>query len=453
MIKITYSNVTKEVEADPSASILDLVYKYFDCDLTPCAKKGGCGRCVCDVLRMGDELRLLSCNSIARDGDVINFDASDRETGLHKVESGLSGSDQAADIAEKHDNNGLHNFACIDLGTTSVVFYYKGLTRTCRNPQVRFGPDVISRMSVAQTGREDEIRDITQKCILDNLKSLDEDGCMKGAFIAANTAMIHFLMGYDTSSLGRAPFSPVSLGGESFRLESYDIYVFPGTSAFIGSDVVSGIYYVENRPGYDDEDYLLIDLGTNAEMVLRRKDRYICLSASAGPAFAGDAALDLEGSDMLSLIATGLRNGAIDRFGLLKDEFFEQGYPVNGHVLLQKHIRDIQLAKAAVACGAEYLLRYGNDGKFPAHIYITGVFGYHLKTDDIIETGLLPGVPGDRICVLGNSSLKGVTEAVKKEKTADIIMEKLQAIISRMSVISLPDLTDFGEKFYEAMNF
>ena len=84
MIKITYKGNTKEIEADPSASILDLVHEYFDCGLSGCAKKGNCGRCVCKVRRNDEDLNLLSCSNRALDGDEIICDFREKEGSLHK---------------------------------------------------------------------------------------------------------------------------------------------------------------------------------------------------------------------------------------------------------------------------------------------------------------------------------------------------------------------------------
>lgn len=464
MIKITYKGNTKEIEADPSASILDLVHKYFDCELSGCAKKGSCGRCVCRVRRKDEYLSLLSCSSRALDGDEILCDFREKEHGLHKFKGDASEllittEDTAENEAEgtsPEATDGLHNFAAIDLGTTSIGFSYKGKTRVCLNPQLRYGSDVISRMSAAQSGKAEEIKRLTLECIGENLEDLDPDKTLRGAFIAANTAMVHLLMGYDTTSLGCAPFKGVSLKEEHFAFGRFEIYVLPGASAFIGSDAISGAYFVENEPGYDGGDYLLVDLGTNAEMIYKKGDGYLALSAAAGPAFSGDASLNLEGSEMISLTAKGLRDGVIDRTGLLADEYFETGYPVNGHVLKQEHIRNIQLAKAAIACSFAYLIRMaGNPSKAPEdlNVYITGAFGYRLSIPDLMEIGLFPGAGAHRIKVPGNSSLKGIEYALKNEKTSDIYMGKLEDIIQRMNILSLPDLEDFGEKYYLAMGF
>ena len=464
MIKITYKGNTKEIEADPSASILDLVHEYFDCELSGCAKKGSCGRCVCRVRRKDECLTLLSCSNRAMDGDEILCDFREKEDGLHKFKGDTSEllitmedtAENRGEDASAAAPNGLHNFAAIDLGTTSVGFSYKGKTKVCLNPQLRYGSDVISRMGAAQSGKAEEIKRLTLECIRENLEEIDHDNNMRGAFIAANTAMVHLLMGYDTTSLGCAPFKGVSLKEEHFTLGRFEICVLPGASAFIGSDAISGAYFVENEPEYDGGDYLLVDLGTNAEMIYKKGDGYLALSAAAGPAFSGDASLNLEGSEMISLTAEGLRDGVIDRTGLLTDEYFETGYPVNGHVLKQDHIRNIQLAKAAIACAASCLIREAGDfpeGDIDLNVYITGAFGYRLRIPDLMEIGLLPGVDAHRIKVPGNSSLKGMEIALKNEKTHDIYMKKLLDIIDRTNVISLPDLEDFGEKYYLAMGF
>ena len=90
MIKITYKGNTKEIEADPSASILDLVHGNFDCELPGCAKKGSCGRCISHVRRGVESLTLLSCSNRAMDGDEIACDFREKKSGLHNFKDDAS---------------------------------------------------------------------------------------------------------------------------------------------------------------------------------------------------------------------------------------------------------------------------------------------------------------------------------------------------------------------------
>lgn len=223
--------------------------------------------------------------------------------------------------------------------------------------------------------------------------------------------MQHLLMGYDVSSLGRSPFAPVEIGLQEYRHSAWDFpaWLVPGISAFVGGDIVAGLYACNMLPeltegtAYEDMEAgftgymikktggfvptMLIDLGTNGEMAITDGARMIVTATAAGPAFEGGAGTGVIGSDMVACIAGLLRQGIADETGLLAEPYFSEGVSLQstdtveykhdsfrddkhenkqGYVfmpgrseqkiyLTQEDIRSLQMAKAAVRAGVEIL--------------------------------------------------------------------------------------------------
>ena len=239
--------------------------------------------------------------------------------------------------------------------------------------------------------------------------------------IAGNTTMEHLLMGLSTKELGKSPFLPVELGlqrcvvpiGDAAQLP---VYVAPGISAFVGGDIVTGLYRLKMLPlcGTDNEKprcdtrsdsdgqqdgfqsggvSLLIDLGTNGEMAITDGRRMVVTATAAGPAFEGGPGKTAAGSDMVAMTALLLKEGIIDETGLMADPYFEEGITVSGHSgasihLTQKDIRALQMAKAAVRAGVE-ILHQKMGCPFVERVWLAGGFGYYLDVDAAIAIGLL----------------------------------------------------------------
>ena len=148
--------------------------------------------------------------------------------------------------------------------------------------------------------------------------------------------MEHLLLGYDVSSLGVSPFTPVETGLQEIRHSAWEfpIYIAPGSSTFVGGDVVAGLYMLgmleTEQCGPESEDTrkmkedshpveLLIDLGTNGEMAITDGSRMIVTATAAGPAFEGGAGAQIIGTDMIAVTADLLEKGILDETGLLAD--------------------------------------------------------------------------------------------------------------------------------------
>ena len=391
----------------------------------------------------------------------------------------------------------------VDIGTTTIAMQLLSSqtgevysTNTSLNHQRRFGADVISRMKASIEGKREELR----RCIQGDLKKGFRELLNQSAviptqvceiIIAGNTTMGHLLMGYDCKTLGEFPFTPVNIKmvEKSYQEVFADTFfnnakvkVLPGISAFVGADIVAGIFWCGMHKS--KEYSLLIDLGTNGEIVLGNMDRMFATSTAAGPAFEGgnikwgvgsiegaissaqfvNGKLEVQtiggktpigicGTGVLEIIAELLKAGLIDRTGLLDEEYFDeecfvaQSKTGESIVLTQKDIREFQMAKAAIRAGVDMLIRKSRIGKEDiAHIYLAGGFGVKLNCKKAIAIGLLPKEFEKKIEAVGNSSLQGAVKMIVSNKG-----QNLEDYIQRTEEMNLALEEEFNQLYLENM--
>ena len=378
------------------------------------------------------------------------------------------------DFKEKNivsDKNG-YGFA-VDVGTTTVAAYLYDLSavkllsaKSAVNPQTVCGTDVLSRISYCE--KQPEGLAELQKLIVKELDGLFYEMCeearidrsdVKYACASGNTVMLHFLAGISPVSMGTYPFTPKSLfdtvfSGEELGFENKDmkIYFPPCISAFVGADITCAV--LASGMLEDERVSLLIDLGTNGEIVIKTKDGLFVTSAPAGPAFEGasiecgmaavegavsevcpfDGRLEFKvigdkdasgicGSGLFDMIAFFLKAGAIDKTGLITcensiKEGFKKYIVSDGESLriqltdkvyiTQKDIREIQNAKAAVLAGIETLLeKTGIKKESIGQVYIAGGFGNAVRVSSAVEAGLIDKSFEDKTLNIGNGSAAG----------------------------------------------
>ena len=321
--------------------------------------------------------------------------------------------------------------------------------------------------------------------------------------ISGNTVMSHMLLGLDCQGLSVAPFKPVTLN-YNFQ-DKQDIYIVPGASAFIGGDILSGLYYLDADKW--NETTLFIDLGTNGEMVWYHNGKYFSTSASAGPAMEGvniscgmpsvDGAIysvmmvrdrsvvktisgipaeGICGSGLIDAIYGLRQNGLLDENGIFTDEYRDSGYTFDTPGskkeirLTQEDVREFMLAKAAIATGWQMLMEYAGieEGQLD-RVYIAGSFGNNIDVSKSRAIGLLPDV--ENIKAVGNTSLEGAARiardliGINHEKTEyaecingmksiekydnmpNIVDDRLKHFTGDMINVVLPDNENFQEKF------
>lgn len=408
----------------------------------------GCGRCGLPVensLRVVTE-SFLKSDRLKRGNDLVQDD-------------GVASVDEDSGMLPDETRREA-DFVVADIGTTTIAMelYSAGGEKkaeyVCANPQRIFGTDVISRIQAAENPMN--ARQMRAQIIFvlsDGMKSfMDKVQRIEKIYIVGNTTMLYLLMGHDTQPLGHAPFQADFLQSETFSIGETQLVTLPGVSAFVGADVLAGVLACEM---YEKEEIsLLIDLGTNGELVLGNRNKMLACSTAAGPVFDGLCNKEgkmVWGADVIALVARLLEDGVVDETGLLAEPYFDSGIDIGGVHITQEVIRRLQTAKAAIAAGIECLVQEYGIVDLPQveRIYLAGGLGYFLKEDAAIKIGLLPGEFRGRVLAVGNTALAG-GYAYHYLKNRE---EEAEKILQRTTVINLAQWKDFGERFIQNMDF
>ncbi len=349
------------------------------------------------------------------------------------------------------------SFVIVDIGTTTIAMEVvdakgKKLADYVQpNPQRVFGRDVISRIQAAESPlMARQMQELVKKVLRQGLEEFRKKGAdIRKVYVAGNTTMLYLLLGYDTGELGYAPFRASHLEAVEITLGEWQAQILPGLSAFVGSDIVAGV--LASGMAAKESVSLLIDLGTNGEMVLGNREKMIACATAAGPAFEGmleDGRQALWGADLVRAVAELLEKGILDETGLLAEPYFTEGVTIAGICITQEHVRNLQTAKAAIASGIEILVEaYGIALEDIGRVYLAGGFGYFLEEESAIRMGLLLKALEGKIQAVGNSALAGCY-AYHFDRQAEAKVARMKEITQ---VINLAEWEGFSRKFVENM--
>lgn len=377
----------------------------------------------------------------------------------------------------------------IDLGTTTLVAQVVDLAsgevlavESAMNPQARFGADIMSRVHF-------DLRSpgVLRACIRETLgrmaASLAAGRPIEEILLCGNTVMHHLFCGLDVSPLAAAPFRPTSLGQFSFRASELEwnldlrgeTVFLPCLGGFVGSDILAGIVATGIHASSEPE--ALMDLGTNGEIAVHAHGRLLCASTAAGPAFegggistgmrAGSGAIDrvrlengrllchvidgaapagLCGSGLVDAIAASLDAGLILPNGKLRPGLTRIDLE-NPVVLTQRDVRELQLAKGAVAAGFAILLRQSGLQNVRT-LRLAGAFGNYVRIASARRIGLLP--PATWVEPTGNSALRGTRALLLQPSRRGPLLD---AILASAEHIELAADPAFQDTFVESMLF
>lgn len=412
----------------------------------------------------------------------------------------------AEGTAEKTEN-ALYGI-CIDIGTTTLAALLVNLeteadcqTAVSVNHQRAYGSDVLSRISASNGGKKWEI----QRCIRQDLQKLIRELLQKEKIteqqiqrivIAGNTTMCHLLRGFSCETLGVAPFLPVDLSwmegsaADFLGMKELDtkVVILPGISAFVGADIMAGIakMNMHRSEGY----HLLLDIGTNGEMVLGNCRHMYVTSTSAGPAFEGgniscgmasipgvishvfmeetgkagfqvigetdgenkkQQAIGICGTGMIDLVYELREHQMIDEHGTYSDLYFDTGYELAEKVkFTQNDIRELQMAKAAIRAGVDILVKKaGITFDEVDNCYLAGGFGTKIDIKKAAGIGLIPKELEMKTVPVGNTVLAGTKEVL----LGRISKDELEKIQTMADVINLAEENDFEELYLSYMDF
>jgi uncharacterized 2Fe-2S/4Fe-4S cluster protein (DUF4445 family) len=497
-VRVDLEPLGRALEVEPGTALQDLLFAHgveF-----PCGGRGKCKRCRVRVLAGAltpseEERQILGQADIeagwrlacrARVDAPVKLDIAQWETTILTDES----------VFEFTPSSGLG--VAVDLGTTTLVAQLLDLATghvlavsTSLNPQAAYGGDVMSRVELAVAGGgAAKLRELIRDEIGRMIAELAEDQALdhkrvRDVAIVGNTVMHHLFCGLPLDALAQAPFETTGDGLVRFSAQELGwrlppdatVRFLPCLGSFVGSDILAGI--VATRMHLSRNLVALIDLGTNGEIVVGNRERMICASTAAGPAFEGgrismgmrastgaisSVTVDngrlsckviggveprgLCGSGLVDAVAAGLELGAIANTGRIAGNKVWDLCP--GVRLAQSDIRELQLAKGAIAAGVRILLsNLGADPGQVTRIYLAGAFGNYVSRASARRIGLLD-FPLEIIEPAGNTALLGAKMALF---TPDVGVETHTQVLSTTGHLSLAADPSFQDTYVDQMPF
>ena len=301
--------------------------------------------------------------------------------------------------------------------------------------------------------------------MIDTLDETLADASVNMMCICGNTTMISILLEYDLDGLGEYPFTHKltnsvrcmtdEIFGESFPV-SCEVILSGCASAFIGGDILSGLVHLGNVREYlfdDEHTSLLLDFGTNGEMVLNHKGNYYATSTACGPAFEGCTRKQhVYGSGTIDALALGIKTGNISRDGVLGPAYFDRGLDIQGVHLDMDIIRQILPAKAAIYTGISFLLEEAGVGTDDIDkVYLAGGFGFYLNVRSAIDIGLLPKAFCNKTITVGNTSLLGACDILRSVDDYNRLESYTEQ--DTIKVLQLAEREQYQNRLLENMSF
>ena len=406
----------------------------------------------------------------------------------------------------------------VDIGSTKLAAYLMSLnegkvvaTASCSNPQITFGDDIISRISYA--GNSDNLKKL-QGVVVAAVNKLLSEVCRSATIpttevyeivAVGNTAMHHLFLGIDPKYIALAPYPPairtaITLRADEIGLHanrSAYVYLLPIVAGFVGGDALADV--LATKIYESEKPCLLIDVGTNTEIVLGDRHRLMSCSCASGPALEGGCVThgmraetgaiervyinpqDLEpgyqtigdaaprgicGSGILDVVSSLLQCKLVDQKGKLnptaqtprirtknnsteyvlvwgKDSATRTDIVIN-----QYDIQQIQLAKAAIYAGASILKKHMhiNDSDIST-VYLAGAFGTYVDPQSALTVGMYPDVTLSRIRFVGNAAGSGARMALLSTE----IREKAEQVAKQLEYLELAADKGFSDEFMNAL--
>jgi uncharacterized 2Fe-2S/4Fe-4S cluster protein (DUF4445 family) len=420
--------------------------------------------------------------------------------------------------------------AAVDIGSTTVALYLCNLrtgallaAESEMNPQIVYGEDVMSRIQYSIEHKDG--LDKLHKAIIATLNKLLKQAAKTAEIrteeilemvLVGNSTMHHLLLNLRPKDLGLAPFVPTihrSMDVKARELglqinQSGNIHVLPTIASFVGADTSAMI--LAEEPHKQDENWLLIDVGTNAELVLGNRKRLVCTSTPTGPALEGahveygmraapgaiervhidektleprykiigeegwntGKAKGICGSAIIDAVAELFRSGIVDSRGKFKKGLNSTSSPKGERIregengweyviawadetsigrdipMTQQDVRQIQLAKAALFTAARTLLKRSGL-QSPDKIILAGGFGSYIDKEKAMLIGLIPDCPLENVYAVGNAAGDGARIALLNiEKRNEI-----DSVTRQVERFELPTDPEFQNQFMLATSF
>ncbi len=526
--KVVFEPDGKRVSIHEGATLLDAAARVGIVLNTTCGGKGICGKCAVRLEPEGQQV--LACQYTIHQNLTVSVPSASRFFEHKILQHGIDTTSAVIPsiykrYRKKDSTEQIYGIA-VDIGTTTVVAKLVNMatgqslaTQAALNPQSKFGDDVISRITYAQT--ETRLHEI-QKIIIDCINDLIDRLCSQASILpeqiyevcaVGNTTMNHILLKLPVEQLGRAPYKAFSLDAHEVSATDFDLRINPSgnlhtienIAGFVGSDTTAVALAVDIDSA--DDVTLVIDIGTNGEIILATNGNLYAASCAAGPAFEGaritcgsravkgaieavvingdeididviadDAPCSICGSGLIDAVAVLLNFGVVEPSGRflepgkiqhkLPESILSRIIRKDGQLafclsydqitgqpsvfLTQKDIREVQLAKAAIRAGITLLLKK-TDLKDSGidRLLLAGAFGNYIRPQSALRIGLLPSVPIERIHFVGNAASIGAQMVLLSQN----YRSKARELARRINYIEIAYEPDFQTVFANSMAF
>ena len=469
--------------APHGASLLYTLQRHGLAPDSPCGGSGKCGKCRV----LADDQEVLACETKITRNMTVTLPKKEDIRILH---AGTSRTGRLSPLKSGH-------LLAFDIGTTTVVCYLLDgnsgselATAGAANPQRIYGADVISRIRAALGGHMDELTNLIRHCMIE----LTQEVCQKAGIrpaeisvvsVVGNPAMQQLFLGIPPRNLATVPYSPILTEAAaepcSDRLPLCAdalLLTVPDIGGFVGADTL-GCVLAANL-AESEELTLLVDIGTNGELVLGNKDRLIACSTAAGPALEGASirfgiggctgaidrvwiadgtvkcsvigggkAAGICGSGLVDAVAAALELGLLNKRGRILNG--NRTIPLaDGIYLTQEDIRQVQTAKGAIHAGICLMAKeLGISLSQIDRVLLAGAFGSHLDPASACRVGLLPPELDGRITGMGNAAGTGAKMLARD----GALLAKSQALAEKIVFLELASLADFPKTFAKSMTF
>jgi len=505
----------RQIKAKPGRSLMEALMDQSIFLRSDCGGKGVCKKCQVKIIpKKGVPEFKEACNFIVSEDISIEIPEVSMLSShiISKAPASLPAvfRDRFIDVDEE-DCYGI----ATDLGTTTIAIYLCNIAKgkvlsslAVKNPQGLYGDDVMSR--IGAIGQDEKNLGYLQQLVVraiewgikELLAALDfKEEMISQMVTVGNPTMIHILAGVDPKSIGVSPYQPAFCEARNirsndlgFKINDFSIQLLPQVSGFIGGDILGAALAVdfENQP----EGTLLVDLGTNGELMLKGKNKFFATSCATGPAFEGASLScgmqaipgavnkvqikdpdDLPeytfinplnssglkpsgicGTGVISAVAQFCQRSIISPDGAFSKEFSKEkqyilvpkNFSANNSAVFisQKDIRSVQLGKAALITGIEFLLKEAGIKK-AEKIIIAGAFGTFLDKKDMMTLGMIPAMDFIKIKVAGNSAGAGAIMVLCDK----FFLKKAIQMASKITIVDLACNQDFQDVFIQELNF
>ncbi len=525
---ITFKPDGKQISIHAGATLIEAAGQAGIIINTSCGGRGTCKKCL--VYLEPEHRHVLACQYRIQSDLLVSIPSQSRYFEQQILEHGIDAKIEPSltiyeELCKKTTAEQIYGLA-VDIGTTTVVVKLINMadgtcsaTESALNPQTSFGDDVISRIAYAQTA---EKLAHLNKTIIDCINDLIVRLCKKASITAddiyelcavGNTTMNHIFLQFPITQLGQAPYKAHSLDAYDSPAEQLgveinrqgNIHTVENIAGFVGSDITA----VALAANIDSAEKvtLVVDIGTNGEIVLGAGDKLFAASCAAGPALEGariscgsraaegaieavvvsqdDIDLDVIGdcpphsicgSGLIDAVSVLLDFGIVDVTGrfnqpdtlrnmlppaiisriIKKDNQlgFILSRAINDNerdiVLTQRDIRQVQLAKAAIRAGIRILIKKLDITEADVEqIFLAGAFGNYIRPESALHIGLLPTGDTQRLHFIGNAAASGAQMILLSRQSRDHARE----LARKIEYVEIAHEPDFQDIYADSMMF